>query len=418
MAKIKANKKSDDDLSIFTETAKEFGGDVLSEMEEVSFFIDTGSLSVNYILSGRFIHGGIPGRKITEVYGPSASGKTFIASNVIYGTQKLGGIPVLLDCENANNTEFMQKTSHVDPRRVLRFTPQSLEQAFSKILNVAKKIREKKDHDIPLVFVYDSISVSPCERELKETQLPENYTAAMWKKLVGRKEQPGERARVCGNELRKLQAKLEELNITLLVINQTREKIGVLWGNPETTAGGGKALPFYASCRFRTSTKKKIDNKRLGTFAGVNMKVANVKNRSCRPFIESEGIQLYFDNGINPIAGLLTLLIQDERIIPAGKGMWSVVTKYLPDGKEEYKFKAAKEANSVPLEVLLDCPALVDAKDKAELEAYLAPFMGALSNSNSADFGEKVIAFDEDGNPLDEDADLASEIEETEDTEE
>lgn len=771
MAKSKTSKKvsQDEDLSIFTEIGEEFGGDVLSNIEETSFFIDTGSLAVNYILSKRFIHGGIPGKKITEVYGPSASGKTFIASNVIYGTQKLGGIPVLLDCENANNSDFMQQTSHVDPRRVLRFTPQSLEQAFNKILNVAKKVREKRPYEIPLVFVYDSISVSPCERELNETKLPENYTAAMWKKLVGRKEQPGERARICGNELRKLQAKLEELNITLLIINQTREKIGVLYGcasgrtkvlladgswvkiakivnqklsvevmsinpktgevsprkvidwhkngkvedgnkflkfrftrefdngngvmnmtpnhdiyisdhdggiaktaagnlqvgdrvvtirpewldhdhwqlvygsvlgdgsvrriensrstaclrfghgikqkgyliykrgmlgdragkisyrensvtsdsrslaelermshyresylipeeivekldplglaiwymdggtyggsharhgsgkstiyatkwnnreamlrafdrfglecritdkgyvfdadntlklhrliarycppcmwyklhdschhlfdfsapaptmrwnksvgiitsisdfdhtrfvgddekydisvegnhtyivggclvsnSPETTAGGGKALPFYASCRFRTSTKKKIDNKRLGTFAGVNMKVANVKNRSCSPFIESEGIQLYFDTGINPIAGLLSLMIQSERIVPVPKKGWGVVAKYLPEGKDEYTFKATKEANTVPLQVFLDCPALLDAKDKAELVAYLAPSMNAVVNSSNADFIEKSIAFDVEGNPLDEDSDLMSEISEIE----
>ena len=84
----------------------------------------------------------------------------------------------------------------------------------------------------------------------------------------------------------------------------------IVHNSPETTGGGGRALPFYAALRFRTSTKKKIENKRLETFAGVNMKIQNVKNRLFRPFVESEGIQLYFDHGINPISGLLSLLIQ------------------------------------------------------------------------------------------------------------
>lgn len=419
MAKGKTNKinNTDKDDDLFSLIAKETDGNVLSEIEEAPYFIDTGSLSINYILSGKFIKGGIPGKKITEVYGPSASGKSFIASNVLHGTQKIGGIPVILDCENATNADFMSKTSHVNLNRVLRYTPMSLEQAFSKIHNVTRKIREHKGKDVPVVFVYDSISVSPCERELKETKLPENYNAAMWKKLVGRKEQPGERARICGNELRKLQSVLDKENITILFINQLRDKIGVMYGPNETTAGGGRGLPFYAACRFRTSTQKKIDNKRLGTFAGVNMKVANTKNRSCRPFIMSEGIQLYFDTGVNPIAGLLSLLIQEERIV-GKKGNWTVLPAFLPEGKEEYKFKAATGRNEVPLQVLFDCPGLVDAKDRAELEEYLSPFMKAVTNASCDDFKEKAIAFDDEGNPLDDDEDLTSELEEMEEDEE
>jgi RecA/RadA recombinase len=82
---------------------------------------------------------------------------------------------------------------------------------------------------------------------------------------------------------------------TLLVLNQTREKIGVLYGDAETTGGGGNALPFYASCRLRTSPAKKIEHEKLDKAIGVNIKIKNVKNRSCAPFCESEGIQLLFE---------------------------------------------------------------------------------------------------------------------------
>lgn len=397
--------------NFFALIAQETGGDLLSDRDNTHYYLDTGSLAANYIMSGKFLHGGLAGGRIIEVYGPSSSGKSFIAANAIFGCQKLGGVAAILDCENATNGEFMQKTSHLNLERVLRYTPESLEKAFLLMHNVIRKIRSHYKKEIPALFVYDSISVSPCDRELKENDLPLDYKASDWKKLVGRKEQPGERARVCGNELRKIQSVLEENNVTLLVINQTREKIGVMYGNPETTGGGGRALPFYAAVRFRTSTKKKIENKRLDTFAGVNMKVQNIKNRLFRPFVESEGIQLYFDHGINPISGLLSLLIQSERITGT-KGVWSVAADYLPDGESEYKFKASKEGNLVPLKVLLECPKLIDAADRAELEKYLEPFMDAIKCSSSDDFNEKSISFDDEGNPVDADDDVLSEMSE------
>jgi recombination protein RecA len=413
-----ARKKITNDDDLFAELANETGGDLLSDREQVSYYLDTGSLAVNYIMSGKFIGGGLAGGRIIEVYGPSSSGKSFLAANAFFGCQKHNGICAILDCENATNGEFMAKTSHLNLKRVIRYTPQSLEAAFRKIHTGIKIFRDKvSDLNRPILFVYDSISVSPCERELKENNLPENYKASDWKKLVGRKEQPGERARVCGNELRKVQSVLEATNTTLLVINQTRDKIGVLWGDPETTGGGGRALPFYAAQRCRTSTKKKIENKKLGTFAGVNMKVQNKKNRLFRPFVESEGIQLYFESGINAISGLFTLLIQAERIEPrkveGEKGhSYFVKDDYLPEGVTEYKVKINKDRNEVPLKALMDCPKLVDAETREDLEQYLNPFMTSIASSSSEDFNEKEISFDEEGNPLDADDDVASEMEE------
>jgi hypothetical protein len=145
------------------------------------------------------------------------------------------------------------------------------------------------------------------------------------------------------------------------------------------------------------------------------MKVQNIKNRSFRPFVESEGVQLYFDHGVNPISGILSLLVQAERITSAGKGVYAVNSAYLPEGKTEYKFKANKDANTVPIQTLLDCPTLVDAKDKEDLEEYLKPYMNAIECSRSSDFNEKAISFDEEGNPIDADEDIMSEVAEMED---
>jgi hypothetical protein len=170
-------------------------------------------------------------------------------------------------------------------------------------------------------------------------------------------------------------------------------------------------LPFYASCRLRAATKKKIENTRLNTFAGVNMQIKNVKNRTFKPFVETEGVQLFFDTGINPLTGLLSILIESERVVAAGKGTYGIVNEYLGDGKTEYKFKASKERNDIPLQVLLDCPKLIDCVDEREVNDYVSPFLQSIQNSSSSDFGEKSVAFDSDGNPLDDDEETA-EIEE------
>jgi recombination protein RecA len=398
-------KKAIDRDGMYADLAEETDADILADLDSVKYFIDTGSLAFNYSCSGNFIGGGIPGEKITEIYGPSSSGKSLIANNVLYGCQKLDGWAIILDTENSTNKEFMERASHVNPKRVLRKTPMTLERAFSAIHNMCRKIREKekaeKAERKPIVFVYDSISVSPCEREFREVDLPEDYKPADWKKIVGAKEQPGERAKVCSREFRKLGSHLEKYGATLVVINQTREKIGVMYGNPETTGGGGNALPFYSSCRLRTAQKKKIENKKLETYAGVNMHVRNVKNKTFRPFVEAQDIKLYFNTGVDPVSGLLKCLIQDERINMYASARFEVYPEFLPDGKDEYKFQAKKTTNEMSTEIIMDCPKLVGAETREEVEEYLHSFGAAMACSKSEDFEEKFASFDEDGNPLD-----------------
>ena len=399
----KRKKKPTDEDTLFLEMADELDADILSELDSVKYFFDTGSLAFNYICSGRFINGGIPGDKITEIYGPSSSGKSLIANNVLYGCQKLGGWPMLLDCENSSNKEFMERASHLNPKRVMRKTPWTLERAFRVMHNTCRKIRKMEEEHRrerkPILFVYDSITVSPCERELRETDLPEDYKPSDWKKIVGAKSQPGERAKVCSSEFRKLTSMLEEYGATLLVVNQTRSKIGVMFGSPETVGGGGNALPFYASCRLRTQQKKKIENKKLEMYSGVNMAVRNVKNKTFRPFAEAEEIKLFFKTGVDPTSGLLKCLLQDERVAMKSAGNYYVLPDFLPEGMEEYKFKASKSENRMPLEVIMECPTLIDAADRKEVEDYLATFGDAMNDALSSDFEEKQV-FDEDGNPV------------------
>ena len=388
--------------SVFQQLAKLTGGDILGELDNCKFFIDTGSLATNYVCSGRFIGGGIPGQRMTEIFGPSASGKSYIASNILKGCQDVGGWPIMLDVENASNAEWMEKSSHLDTSRVFRYTPLTLERAFNKIHNVTRTIREyEAKHNLPrkpIVVSYDSISASPCERELKEINLPEDYTATQFKKIVGGKEQPGERARVCSAELRKLQPILQKEDVTVIFINQVRDAIS-LYGPSETTAGGGRSLRFYASCVIRTQQKKKIEHQRLKSFSGINLQVKNVKNRAFRPFVCHEGIRLYFDSGLNPLTGLLTALIEDERIVPSGRGSYMI-----NDGSEESpKFRSSMERNDVPMEFLLEHPELIDASSAEEVADYLKNYQDAIEATNGGAYVEKPLSSDDDDDDDDED---------------
>lgn len=375
-----AKKKAAGDDDFFAELAEKTNGSVLNNIDSVSYFVDTGNLALNYICSGKFIGGGVPGGKLTEIYGPSSSSKSLIGNNILFGCQKLGGIPVLLDCENSANKEFIQNASHCDLKRVVRHTPETLEKVFAKMHEVVDYIRAKKGPDIPIVILYDSIGVSPCERELREIDLPENYSQADFKRIVGAKEQPGERAKICSKELRKLNSAMEKKSFTVVILNQIRSKVGVVYGNPETTAGGGNALPFYASCRIRPQTQVKIEEKlsaKKKKILGISLRFRNVKNKTHRPFIESDGIQLLFDRGINPLGGLLSCLAEEGRVEKAGNGRFAVKEPWA--GGEKVVFSGSFDSNnSVPPDVLLKCPTLIDAATTEEVQEYLRPFQSAL----------------------------------------
>lgn len=384
--------------------ANQTGGDVLDKLDTVKFFIDTGNLAINHSCSGKYINGGVPAGRIIEFYGPEASGKTLIGSNVLAGTQRIKGWSILLDCENASNKDFMEKVSHVDAKKIIRYTPPTLEVAFRTINESVNKIREyekaKKLDPMPITILYDSLTVSPCERELRENNLPIDYNPADWKKIVGRQEQPGERAKIISGALRKLQSMVVEKDVTVVFINQTRDKIGVLYGSPETIPGGN-SMKYYASLRVRTATKKKIEHSKLKTFCGVNMQVKNIKNRMFKPFVVADEVKLYFENGIDPISGILNCLIEDGRIIAAKKaGSYTVAEDYLPEGVEEYKFSALKANNTVDKKVLLDCPKLIDAESTEQVQEYLDFWGSGLAASESGQYEEKPVAFDSDGNPL------------------
>lgn len=382
-----ARPRKDSTEDIFSQMASDTGAKVVADLDVAKYFIDTGNLAVNYCCSGKFAQGGIPGGRLTEIYGPSASSKSLIGANILAGVQKIGGIGVILDTENAINGEFIQKATKCDINKIVRYTPVTLEDCFGTMYRVIDYVRNKKKLDVPVVILYDSISVSPSARELRETQLPEGYSKADFKRIVGANEQPGERAKICSKELRKLNTEMEQNNITVVILNQIRDKIGVLYGSPETTAAGGQGLPFYASLRIRSQTQKKIEAKISGyakkKILGINIKIQNKKNRSHRPFVEVDNIPLYFEKGINPLGGLLGALIDSGRITPQGSGKFLLMPE-ISNG-EEVTFRSSMERNDVPLEIIYKYPRLVDLNSEEEAHEYLDKHLEAINYSFDAD---------------------------------
>lgn len=383
--------KTDNDL--FQDLAEATGGEVLGDVDTISYFVDTGNLALNYACSGKFMGGGIPGGRLTEIYGPSASAKSLIGTNILFGCQRINGVPIILDAENAVNKEFVQRASHCDLAHIVRYTPQTLEACFNKIYKAVQHIRKNpKYKDSPIVVIFDSITVPPSERELRELDLPEKYTEAEFKRIVKAHEQPGERAKVCSREFRKLNAIMEETKVTVIIMNQIRSKIGVMYGPNTTTGGGGMALPFYASCRLETRTTRKIERNltaKIKKTLGVNVCVKNVKNRSYRPFVTAYDIPLFFESGIHPLGGLLVSLLDAERIEGKG-GNYTVKEPWA--ASQEVKFKAALEKNEVPLDVLLKCPALIDATDEQIIKDYLEPFKKTMDYVPGGDVEETDVS--------------------------
>lgn len=376
MARPKKNNDNDILASILSDT----GGETLRSAGQVPYFVDTGNLAINYACSGKFINGGFPGGRIIEAYGPEASGKSFLGYCFMHSIQKQNGIAVLLDCERSSGSEFAERCGHVDPDSLLTYDPITLEQVEKKITIVVKAIRAKFPNK-PIGIVWDSIGVNPSNREWAETELPENPTQAQIA-AAGGNERPGERAKMANKVLRSLNPFLNDQNATLYVINQVRKKIGVIYGNDETTSGGGEALKFYASLRLRCGAPKSFQDKKTKLPLGVNMSVTNKKNRHFTPGVKIENVPLFFNTGINPLGGLMDALLMAERIEPTkGLGRYRILPEWA-NNEEDAVFQQTKTAPMDP-NVLFKYPNLIDAKNEDQVKEYLKEWSEAIALTNS-----------------------------------
>lgn len=273
--------------------------------------VPTGSYALNKVISGKYTEG-IPIGMITQFRGESSTAKTVFATNILIEAQKHGYYTVLIDSENAYNPEFA-KTLGLDPERLIYAAPPTLERCFETIEDTITQIREV-DKDTPIVVAYDSIAVSPAKDEL-ETDKGEKrgYETHNMQGAI--------RAKVTGSCLRKINLILRDEKVALVIINQIRSKIGVMFGDPRTPAAGGKSLDYYLGVNMETVSNKSSDlikNKR-GDVVGIGGTVKNIKNKVSMPFRQCE-FKLTYDEGLDPYAGLLAQFVKDE--VVEQNGAW------------------------------------------------------------------------------------------------
>ena len=288
--------------------------------------IPTGSISLNIALGV----GGYPKGRIIEIYGPESSGKTTLALHAIAECQKQGGIAAFIDAEHAFDRFYAHKLG-VDTDNLLVSQPDNGEQA----LEIADQLISSAAVDI---IVIDSVAALTPKAEI-EGDMGDNKV--------------GLQARLMSQALRKLTATISKTKTTCIFINQLREKIGVMFGNPETTTGGN-ALKFYSSVRIDIRKKEAIKNG--DQVIGNTVKVKIVKNKVAPPFRKCE-FDIMFGTGISRSSELVDLGTSLEILTKSGS-WFSYGNSKLAQGREAVK------------QVLEDNPELaeqIEAKIQAKL---------------------------------------------------
>jgi recombination protein RecA len=272
--------------------------------------ISTGSMALDYALGV----GGLPRGRVTEIYGPESSGKTTLALHVIAEAQKAGGIAAIVDAEHAFDPTYARKLG-VDINALLVSQPESGEQALSIVETLVRSGAVD-------IVVIDSVAALVPQAELE---------GEMGDSVVGLQ------ARLMSQALRKLTGAISKSSSVCLFINQLRDKIGVMYGSPETTTGG-KALKFYSSVRLDIRRIAQIkDGEEV---VGNRTKVKVVKNKVAPPFKTAE-FDILYGEGISVLGELIDLAVEFGIIKKAG-AWFSYGTEKLGQGRENVK-KLLKE---------------------------------------------------------------------------
>jgi len=276
-------------------------------------YVSTGSYALNEVITGDFTKG-IPFGGITQFKGDSSTAKTVFLSNVLAQAQKEGYYTIIDDAENAYSTEFA-KINNVNPDELIYTNSTCLEEAFDNMEKTILAIREI-DKDTPIVAGIDSLPVLPSRKELEADDYDQSPVDGAL------------RAKITGGCLRKINGLLRKNKVALIIINQLREKINVMYGNPETKAAGGRALDFYLAVDLKTvsSKAKATDKNPYGLIQneskdiiGIRGKIVNKKNKVGVPFKECD-FQLFFNKGLDPYYGLVPSLIRKGLITVPSQG--------------------------------------------------------------------------------------------------
>jgi len=309
MAEVKSDRRQALDLAI-SQIERQFGKGAIMKLGAGGAFdeiavIPTGAISLDAALG----IGGVPRGRVTEIYGPESSGKTTLSLHIIAEAQRLGGIAAFIDAEHALDPIYA-KNLGVNTDELLISQPDTGEQA----LEIAETLVRSNAVD---VIVIDSVAALVPRAELD---------GDMGDSL------PGLQARLMSQALRKLTAAISRSGTSVIFINQLREKIGVMFGNPETTTGG-RALKFYASVRLDVRRQDAI---KQGTESiGVRTKVKVVKNKLAPPFREAE-FDVIYGEGISKSGTILDAAV--EQALVEKSGTWyTYKNERIGQGRENAK---------------------------------------------------------------------------------
>ena len=294
----------------FSQIEKQFGKGSIMRLGQKGAIqpieaIPTGAISIDYALGV----GGVPRGRVIEIFGPESSGKTTLSLQVIAEAQKLGGLAAFVDAEHALDAAYAKKLG-VDIDNLLVSQPDNGEQA----LEIVEVLIRSNGVD---VVVVDSVAAlvpkAEIEGEMGDAQM-------------------GLQARLMSQALRKLTGAVSKSKTCLIFINQLREKIGVMFGNPETTTGG-RALKFYSSVRM--DIRRIASIKDGDAVVGGRTRVKVVKNKVAPPFREAE-FDVMYGEGISRTGDLLDLAV-DKRIVEKSGAWFAYNGERLGQGRENVK---------------------------------------------------------------------------------
>lgn len=288
---------------------KQFGKGAIMKLGDRNYIdvdvIDSGSLKINNALG----IGGYPKGRIIEVFGPESSGKTTIALHAIAQVQKKGGRAAFIDAENAIDPLYAEKLG-VNIDQLILSQPDSGEQA----LEICEILIKSGAIDLVVVdSVAALVPMAELSGEMSDTQV-------------------GLQARMMSKAMRKLAGVMNKSECTTIFINQLREKVGIVFGNPETTPGG-RALKFFSSIRMEIRRSDAIKNGSEIIGNKVNVKI--VKNKVASPF-KIASIEIMYGQGINYLSELIDLASENNVIIKSGS-WYSYLGNKIGQGKEQVK---------------------------------------------------------------------------------